>query len=29
MINWKSILSTFDDKPTLLQWLKLAHTRKY
>lgn len=24
MINWKSILSTFDDKPTLLQWLKLV-----
>lgn len=24
MINWKSILSAFDDKPTLLQWLKLV-----
>lgn len=22
MINWKSILSSFDDKPTLLEWLK-------
>lgn len=22
MINWKSILSTFNDKPTLLEWLK-------
>lgn len=24
MINWKSILSLYDDKPTLLQWLKLV-----
>ena len=24
MINWKSILSTFDDKPTLMQWLKIV-----
>lgn len=23
MINWKSILSSFNDKPTLLEWLKL------
>lgn len=22
MINWQSILSSFDDKPTLLEWLK-------
>lgn len=22
MINWKSILSSFNDKPTLLEWLK-------
>lgn len=24
MINWKSILSSFNDKPTLLEWLKLV-----
>lgn len=24
MINWKSILSSYDDKPTLLQWLKMV-----
>lgn len=24
MINWQSILSSFDDKPTLLEWLKKA-----
>lgn len=24
MINWKTILSSFDDKPTLLQWLKIV-----
>ena len=24
MINWKSILSSFNNKPTLLQWLKLV-----
>ena len=24
MINWESILSTFNNKPTLLQWLKLV-----
>ena len=24
MINWKSILSNFNDKPTLLEWLKLV-----
>lgn len=24
MINWKSILSTFNDKPTLLEWLKMV-----
>lgn len=24
MINWKSIISDYDDKPTLLQWLKLV-----
>ena len=24
MINWKSILSSFDDIPTLLEWLKLV-----
>ena len=24
MINWKTILSTFNDKPTLLQWLKIV-----
>ena len=24
MIDWKTILSSFDDKPTLLQWLKIV-----
>lgn len=24
MINWKTILSSFDDKPTLMQWLKIV-----
>lgn len=24
MINWKSILSSFNDKPTLLEWLKMV-----
>lgn len=24
MINWKSMLSSFNDKPTLLEWLKLV-----
>lgn len=24
MINWKSLLSSFNDKPTLLEWLKLV-----
>lgn len=24
MINWKTILSSFDDKPTLMQWVKIA-----
>lgn len=24
MINWKTILSTFNDKPTLMQWLKIV-----
>lgn len=24
MINWKSILSSYHDKPTLLQWLKMV-----
>lgn len=24
MINWKTILSSFDDKPTLIQWLKIV-----
>ena len=24
MINWKTILSSFNDKPTLMQWLKIV-----
>lgn len=24
MINWQTILSSFDDKPTLMQWLKIV-----
>lgn len=24
MINWKSIISSFNDKPTLLEWLKIV-----
>ena len=24
MINWQTILSSFDDKPTLMQWLKMV-----
>lgn len=24
MINWETILSSFDDKPTLMQWLKIV-----